>query len=89
MTTCRREWAPLWRSRCAKGKTLRAEIPYGPGHTQNPVGEAEIAKKFHALADDVVGEEKARRAADMILHLEELRNVGALMETLVAPSKVQ
>jgi hypothetical protein len=53
------------------------------------VGEAEIAKKFHTLADDVVGEEKARRAADMILHLEELRNVGALMETLVAPSKVQ
>ena len=72
-----------------QGKTLRAEIPYGPGHTQNPVGEGEIAKKFHALADDVVGEEKARRAADMILHLEELRNVGALMETLVAPSKVQ
>jgi 2-methylcitrate dehydratase PrpD len=75
--------------RLRQGKTLRAELPYAPGHTQNPVGEADIAKKFHALADDVVGEEKARRAADMILHLEELRNVGALMETLVAPSKVQ
>jgi 2-methylcitrate dehydratase PrpD len=72
-----------------QGKTLRAEIPYGPGHTQNPVGETEIVKKFHALADDVVGEEKARRAADMILHLDELRNAGVLMETLVAPSRVQ
>jgi 2-methylcitrate dehydratase PrpD len=72
-----------------QGKTLRAEIPYAPGHTQNPLGEADIAKKFHALADDVIGEERARRAADMILHLEELGNVGALMESLVAPSKVQ
>jgi 2-methylcitrate dehydratase len=71
------------------GKSLRAVIPYGPGHTQNPVGEAGIAKKFHALADDVIGAEKAQRAADMILHLEELGNLGALMETLVAPSKVQ
>ena len=58
--------------------------PGGP-----PLGEADIAKKFHALADDVIGEEKARRAADMILHLEELGNLGALMETLVAPSKVK
>jgi 2-methylcitrate dehydratase PrpD len=72
-----------------QGKTLRAEIPYGPGHTQNPVGETEIVKKFHALVDDVVGEEKARRAADMILHLDELGNAGALMETLAAPSRVQ
>ena len=72
-----------------QGKTLRAEIPYAPGHTRNPVGEADITKKFHALADEVVGEGKARRAADMILHLEERGNVGALMETLVAPSKVQ
>jgi len=71
-----------------QGKVLRAEMPYAPGHTKNPVGEAEIAKKFHALADDVIGEEKARRAADMILNIEELRGVGVLMETLVAPSKV-
>ncbi len=71
------------------GKTLRAELPYAPGHTRNPVGEADIAKKFHALADNVIGEDKARRAADMIMHLEELRNLGALMETLIAPSKVQ
>jgi 2-methylcitrate dehydratase len=71
-----------------QGEVLRAEMPYAPGHTKNPVGEAEIAKKFHALADDVIGEERARRAADMILNIEEMGSVGALMETLVAPSKV-
>jgi 2-methylcitrate dehydratase len=71
------------------GGTRRAVIPYGPGHTQNPVGETGIAKKFHALADEVIGEAKARQAADMILHCEELTDVGALMETLVAPGKVQ
>lgn len=71
------------------GEVRRATIPFGPGHTKNPVGEAGIAKKFHALADEVVGAEKARRAADMILHLEEMQNVGALMETLVAPAKVE
>jgi 2-methylcitrate dehydratase PrpD len=72
-----------------QGNTLRAELPYAPGHTNNPVGEAEIAKKFHALADDVVGEEKARRAADIILHLEELPDLSGLMAALVAPSKVE
>jgi 2-methylcitrate dehydratase len=71
------------------GKTLRAEMPYGPGHTRNPVGEAGIAKKFHPLADEVIGADKAQRAAGMILHLEELGSLGALMETLVAPSKVE
>jgi len=71
------------------GETRRAVIPYGPGHTRNPVGEAEIAKKFHALADEVVGEARARRAADMILHLEELSSIRTLMDTLVAPGKVQ
>jgi 2-methylcitrate dehydratase len=71
-----------------QGKTLRAVMPYAPGHTRNPVGEAEIAKKFHALADDALGHEKARRAADMIIHIEELPNITALMKTLVAPSKV-
>jgi 2-methylcitrate dehydratase len=71
-----------------RGEVLRAEMPYAPGHTKNPVGEAEIAKKFSALADDVIGEERARRAADMILNIEELGSVGVLMETLVAPSKV-
>jgi 2-methylcitrate dehydratase len=72
-----------------QGNTLRAELPYAPGHTKNPVGEAEIGKKFHALADEVVGEEIARRAADMILHLEELPNLSGLMKTLVAPSRVE
>jgi 2-methylcitrate dehydratase len=71
------------------GKTLRAVLPYAPGHTNNPVGEAEIAKKFHALADDVIGEERARKAADMVLHIDELSNLGGLMETLVAPAKVE
>jgi 2-methylcitrate dehydratase len=71
------------------GKTLRAALPYAPGHTNNPVGEAGITKKFHALANEVIGEDKARRAADMVLHIDELSNLGGLMETLVAPSKVE
>jgi 2-methylcitrate dehydratase PrpD len=74
--------------RLRDGKTLRAAMPYAPGHTKNPIGEAEIAKKFHALADDVIGAEKARRAADMILNIDELRSVEPLMENLVAPSRV-
>jgi len=70
------------------GRSLRARMPYGPGHTRNPVGEANVAKKFHALADEVLGEERARRAAEMILHVEELPKLGSLMEALAAPSKV-
>jgi hypothetical protein len=64
-------------------------MPYPPGHTNNPVGEAGIIKKFHALANEVIGEDKARRAADMVLHMDELSHLGGLMESLVAPSKVE
>lgn len=71
------------------GKTLRAVIPYGPGHTQNPVGETGITNKFHALADEVIGVDKARAAIDLMLRLEELENLKPLMETVVAPAKVQ
>jgi 2-methylcitrate dehydratase len=70
------------------GSSPRVVMPYGPGHTRNPVGEADVAKKFHAQADEVLGEERARRAADMILGVEALPNVGPLMEALAAPSKV-
>ncbi len=71
------------------GRKKRARMPYGPGHTKNPVGAGEVAKKFHALADDVLGAERARKAAEMILHVENIPNIGTLMEALVAPSKVQ
>jgi 2-methylcitrate dehydratase len=71
------------------GKTLRAKMPYGPGHTKNPAGEAAVAKKFHALADEVLGAERARSASEMILHVDELPKLGGLMEALAAPSKVQ
>jgi 2-methylcitrate dehydratase len=71
-----------------RGGTGRARVPYAPGHINNPVGESEIKKKFHALADDVIGAEKARAAADMILHLEELPGPRELMESLAAPAKV-
>jgi 2-methylcitrate dehydratase len=71
------------------GIKKRAKMPYGPGHTRNPVSEAEVARKFHALSDDVLGAERARKAAEMILHIDELPNAGSLMEALAAPSKVQ
>ncbi|HWP57936.1 MAG TPA: MmgE/PrpD family protein [Candidatus Acidoferrales bacterium] len=71
------------------GRRLRARMPYGPGHTKNPVGETEVARKFYALAGEVLGEEKARRAAELILHAEELPGVSPLMAALAAPPKVQ
>jgi 2-methylcitrate dehydratase len=71
------------------GTKKRVRMPYGPGHTKNPIGTDGVAKKFHALADDVLGAERARKAAETILHVDELPNIAGLMEALAAPSKVQ
>ncbi len=62
--------------------TLCEEILYPPGHTENPVGEAEIVKKFCALSENVLGAEKTKKVCDIVLHMEAAPNLAPLLEAL-------
>jgi len=68
------------------GNVLKAEVPYPPGHRQNPVDDKSLVKKFLALSENVLGMERGQRAAEMILSVDGLSDLGNLVEML-SPSK--
>ncbi|MFQ5850397.1 MAG: MmgE/PrpD family protein [Candidatus Binatia bacterium] len=74
--------------RLRNGNILRAEIPHPPGHAQNPLSEGETVKKFLDLAEGSLGRERAHRAAQMILRVDELSNIGVLGDAICAAGGV-
>ena len=54
----------------ADGTVLVCELSLPPGHTQNPLTDAQLAAKFHGLVDPVVGRERAVSIQAKILDLE-------------------
>ncbi len=67
------------------GDVLKAEVPYPPGHRQNPAGDESLVKKFLVLAEDVLGRERGQRAAEIILSVEALSDLDKLLEALSPP----
>ena len=67
------------------GATLCEEVLYPPGHTENPVGEAEVVEKFCALSEKVLGTEKTNEVCDIVLHIEKAPNLAALLQALCPP----
>jgi len=43
------------------GSTLTAEVAFPPGHDKNPLTDAQLAAKFHGLADPALGRDRAER----------------------------
>jgi 2-methylcitrate dehydratase PrpD len=64
------------------GRTLQAEANVGIPATDLAAQEAKLVAKFRALADPVVGRDRARAAEAMLLKLDTLPNVKALMSTV-------
>jgi 2-methylcitrate dehydratase len=52
------------------GTTLVEEVAYPPGHHQNPLTDDQLAVKFHALADPVIGPDRAGDVLGRVNHLE-------------------
>ncbi len=68
--------------RLLDGTTLREQIFYPPGHTENPVDESAVVKKFRTLAEPVLDLERANRICDTVLRIDEVPTIRPLLETL-------
>jgi 2-methylcitrate dehydratase len=52
------------------GSELVHELPYPPGHHQQPLSDAQLAAKFHGLVDPVLGSALASRIIERVSRLE-------------------
>jgi len=69
------------------GTTLSDQIPYPPGHTENPVGESDVVAKFQALAAPVLEPESINQVCDAVLSMEKASNLASLLEYLSASDR--
>jgi 2-methylcitrate dehydratase PrpD len=60
------------------GRALTREIPHNKGTPARPMSDDEIEAKFLELATPHIGEDPARRVAEMCWHLEEQPDAGEI-----------
>jgi len=65
------------------GQSFAKRVDVPKGDPRDPMTAEEIAVKFHALGDSVIGKPKCDRLAEMILKLETLANAGDLAKAAV------
>jgi 2-methylcitrate dehydratase len=53
------------------GTALVSEIAFPPGHDKNPLSDAQLAAKFHGLADPAIGAERAAQLWERLSRLED------------------
>ncbi len=52
------------------GTMLEERVDFPPGHDKNPLTDAQLAAKFHGLADPAIGPDRARALWDRLARLE-------------------
>ncbi len=52
------------------GSTLVSEVAFPPGHDKNPLTDAQLALKFHGLADAAISRDRARQVWDRVAKLD-------------------
>lgn len=62
------------------GRRLAAEVTTNRGDTEDPYSRADVIAKFHAVAEPVIGTERARTLAEMTLAMEGLPSLAPLIE---------
>ncbi len=66
------------------GVLVRAEVPYPPGSMQNPPSDAALIKKFMSLSERPLGKGRAENAAEALLFVDRLSDLGPLMQILAS-----
>ena len=66
-----------------QGARYSCRVDYPKGHPYNPMTDEDIRDKFFSLATQFMGEEQIKQIIDTIYALEELDDIGHLMELLV------
>ena len=72
--------------RLKNGSVVSASMPYPPGTLQNPADEGLLTRKFLALAEGVLGKQRAAKAPEVILSVDRMSNLSALLSA-VSPAK--
>ncbi len=65
--------------RLRRGRALSERVDYPRGHARNPLTDAEVETKFHALADPRLGRKQADAVLAWLWRLEEASDSAALM----------
>lgn len=61
------------------GRKLEVRVDSPKGSEENPMTWEEVQEKFKLQACDVIGEEKANTIIDIVMHLEDIKDVSELM----------
>jgi 2-methylcitrate dehydratase PrpD len=64
------------------GQSYSSQVDYPKGSIQNPMSPAELRVKFDSLVIPVLGEERAKKIADMVANIEACTDVNQLMAHL-------
>jgi 2-methylcitrate dehydratase PrpD len=67
------------------GAVHQARVVQPHGGPADPVTNAELVAKFHALADRVTSTERARSIEHAVVGLDELDDIGELIDLLAGP----
>lgn len=68
--------------RLRDGRVLSERVEDAPGAAKNPLSDAQVEAKFHALADGRIGREKAAALAAWVWELDGAEDLGALRNFL-------
>jgi 2-methylcitrate dehydratase len=64
------------------GTLLTASVPIPPGNMLNPASDADLATKFLALSETVLGRDRAQKAIEVILAVDTMPELGSLLNAL-------
>lgn len=64
------------------GAVLRAEAPFPPGSLRNPPSDRSLVRKFMSLAVKPLGKTRSQNAAEALLQVDQISDLGALMQVL-------
>jgi 2-methylcitrate dehydratase len=65
------------------GRTLTRRVDVPTGNALKPLTDQQVQAKFHSLADDRLGHDRARKLADWVWRLDETKSVGELFPLAV------
>jgi len=64
--------------RLRNGRTLSERVDYPHGHARNPLTDAEVEAKFHALADPILGPDRATALCRWVWRIDQADNLNEL-----------
>ena len=63
-----------------EGRTFKAETYHAKGTVENPLSDEELMAKFRNLTEPILDSGKAEKVMEMIWNLDEVQNIGKLID---------